>query len=101
MIKHIVLWNLKHPSRPLSECADALEIKTALENMRGKIPGLLSVEVGFDFSGKETAADIALITEFESREALDSYLEHPAHVAVGTVVRPRVGARRMIDFEVE
>ncbi len=100
MIKHIVCWKLLNKTRPLVKNPDAMAIKTALEDLRGKIPGLLHLELGLDFSGKESAGDIILYTEFESREALSAYQGHPAHVAVGKIVRPRTCDRRMIDYEI-
>jgi len=100
MIKHIVYWKLLNRAKPLEENADAMMIKTALEDLRGKIPGLLHLELGFDFSGKDSAGDIVLYSEFASREALLAYQEHPAHVEVGKIVRPRTCERRMIDYEI-
>jgi hypothetical protein len=100
MIKHIVCWRLLNRTKPLEENADVIAIKTALEDLLGKIPGLLHLELGLDFSGKESAGDIVLYTEFESREALLAYQEHPAHVEVGKIVRPRTCKRRMIDYEI-
>ena len=100
MIKHIVCWKLHNRSRPLSENPDAMAVKEALEGLRGRIPGLIHLELGFDFSETESAGDIVLYTEFESREALQGYQHHPAHVEAGKTVRPRTCERRMIDYEV-
>jgi len=99
MIKHIVIWELKNSSSPVSKNEDGLAIQSTLENLNGKIPGLLHIEVGFDCSGSETAGDIVLYSEFTDKAALANYLKHPAHVAVGKIVRPRTCARRMIDYE--
>lgn len=101
MIKHIVCWKLKNKTEPLQECADALAIKTVLEGLVGKVPGLIHSEVGFDYSKTETAGDIVLYSEFESRTALKNYKNHPAHVEAGKTVRPRTYDRRMIDYEIE
>jgi hypothetical protein len=98
MIKHIVCWNLKNRTLPIDENEDALLIKQTLENLKGKISGLLHIEVGFDYSSKETAGEIVLYSEFESKEALASYQNHPEHVAAGTIVKPRTCERRMIDY---
>ncbi len=99
MIKHIVIWKLKNKTLPIEKCEDALAIKAALQALVGKIPGLLTVEVGFDVRGKETSGDIVLYSEFESKEALENYQSHPEHVKVGKeVVRPRTFDRRMIDY---
>ena len=100
MIKHIVCWKLVNRTEPLEENADALAIREALHGLRGKIPGLVHLEVGFDCSGKETAGDIVLYAEFDSREALALYQHHPLHVEVGVTVRPRTCERRMMDYEV-
>ena len=68
--------------------------------MNGKISGLIKIEVGFDYSNSETASDIVLYSEFESKEALASYLTHPLHVEAGKkTVRPFTCNRRMIDYE--
>jgi len=101
MIKHIVCWKLKNRSLPIDKNEDALLIKKTLENLMGKIPGLLHIEVGFDYSGTESAGDIVLYSELESKEALANYQIHPAHVAAGTIVRPRTCERRMIDYGYE
>jgi hypothetical protein len=101
MIKHIVIWKLKNKTLPLEECADALAIKNALLDLAGKIPGLLKVEVGFDFRSKETSGDIVLYAEFASRKTLEIYQHHPEHVRVGKdIVRPRTFDRKMIDYQV-
>jgi len=99
MIKHIVIWKLTNKTLPLKECADALAIKDALENLVGKIPGLLKAEVGFDYRAKESSGDIVLYSEFASKEALENYQNHPEHVRVGReIVRPRTFDRKMIDY---
>lgn len=101
MIKHIVIWKLVNKTMPLEQCEDALAIKEALEGLVGKIPGLLKAEVGFDFRERETSGDIVLYSEFQSREALLCYQDHPEHVRVGkSIVRPRTFDRKMIDYVV-
>ena len=98
MIKHIVCWKLKNRSLPIDKNEDALLIKKTLESLVGKIPGLIHAEVGFDYSNKESAGDIVLYTELESKEALANYQNHPKHVAAGKIVKPRTCERRMIDY---
>lgn len=100
MIKHIVCWKLNKRSEPLHMNEDAQDIKNALENLKGQIPGLIHIEVGFDFSGQTTAGDVVLYSEFTDRESLANYQSHPAHIAAGEIVRPRTSERRMIDYEI-
>lgn len=100
MIKHIVCWKLINRTEPLDQCEDALAIKKVLEDLPGKIPGLITAEVGINTSTAESAYDLVLYSEFESKEALTSYQTHPAHVKAGQTVKPRTKERVMVDYEV-
>ncbi|HEY0681317.1 MAG TPA: Dabb family protein [Steroidobacter sp.] len=92
MIKHIVLWRLKNK-------ADAARVKQELESMRGKIPGLLSLEVGLNFA-EGSPVDLGLYSEFKDRAALNEYADHPVHVPVKQFVGARVSDRWVLDYEV-
>ena len=99
MIKHIVLWRVKGET-PEQKKANALTIKRALEGLQGKIPGLLTLEVGIDFESLAESSDVSLYTEFSSRDALERYHSHPEHELVKPVVRDLRCERRVIDYEV-
>ena len=72
MVKHIVIYNLKEGVD--KESAVAM-IRSVLEPLVGKIPGVTHLEVRRCFSGM----DYALYSEFESRQALKDYADHPLH----------------------
>jgi hypothetical protein len=99
MIKHIVLWKLQDFAEGSVKQQNAFKIKVLLEEMRGKIPGMLKLEVGFNFEISGDAADISLYTEFESREALDAYQAHPAHLPAKKFIPLVRTERRVIDYE--
>ena len=97
MIKHIVIWKL-------NESADkektAQIIKENLEELKFKIDELVDARVGINFNETESASDIVLETVFNTKEDLETYQSHPAHVAVGRdYVRPNVCERRVVDYE--
>lgn len=99
MVKHVILWTLK------AECKDDIEtikagIKTNLEALQGKIPGLMEIKV--NVNPLETSnADVMLDSTFESFEALKGYAVHPEHVAVADgFVRPYTASRTCMDYEV-
>ncbi len=94
MIKHIAMWRIAEPCRE-----NALRIKTALEGLNGKIPGLLHLEVGVDISREGESADVVLYSEFESRQALEAYQNHPAHAEVAPLVKALRSERRVVDYE--
>ena len=74
MVKHIVVYTLKEGvNKP-----EAIEIiRDALEPLVGVIPGLTHMEIRATYQG---GMDYALYSEFESREALEAYAEHPLHL---------------------
>lgn len=74
MITHIVLFKLKDRSPESIE-----RTRQVLQNMEGKIPELLHLEVGVDVLHTERSYDIGLYTKFESLEALQAYQVHLVH----------------------
>ena len=96
MVKHVILWNLKEEANTESV---KMGIKTSLEALKGKIPGLLEIKVYIN--PLETSnCDVMLYSEFESIDALKAYAVHPDHVYVAdTYVRPYTKARVCMDTE--
>jgi len=85
----------------LRDKADAVMLKEQLEAMRGRIPGLLNIEAGIDYLASEQSADLVLVADVESREALDVYQAHPVHQAVVPLIRQAAIARTVVDYETE
>lgn len=94
MVKHIVVYTLKDEFD--KDEAVAL-IASKLEPLVGVIPGLLHMEVRRTYQG---AMDYALYSEFESKEALASYREHPAHLAAKQHFFHMVQSRISADYEI-
>ena len=101
MVKHIVAWRLKDSAGGNDKATNARLVRDKLEALRGRIPGLLRLEVGLDFSGTDASADLVLVTEFASRADLAAYQVHPAHQAVVAFVREVVAERRFVDYETD
>ena len=98
MVKHMIVWKLKDDI----ECKEtvALNIKTALEGLVGKIDGLTKMEIIID-KLPSSSGDIMMDSEFESNDALMAYQQHPLHVEIANgIVRPSVSARLSLDYEV-
>lgn len=100
MIKHIVMWRLREGVHGLDRAGLALTIKEKLESLRGRIPGLLKIEVGIDIERLDTSADLVLYSEFENRAALAAYHHHPLHLAVLPYIGAARSERRGVDYEV-
>lgn len=100
MIKHIVMWNLRGDTDQAK--AGAIELlKRSFESLRGRIPGLLHLEIGVDFSRIDYACDVVLYSEFESQAALDAYALHPEHLRVKQELADLRIARHQVDYRVE
>lgn len=99
MIKHIVFWKLKPEAEGACAAVNAAKAKQCLESLHGQIPGLLHIEVGIDFLRSADSSDIVMYSEFESREALDAYHHHPAHVAIKGFIGAIRCERRVVDYE--
>jgi hypothetical protein len=99
MVKHIVFWKLKDKALGKSKTENARLIKEKLEALNGRIPGLLSLEVGFDFSQTHDSADIALCSTFANREDLDAYMEHPEHTAIIPFIVKTTKELRVADYQ--
>ncbi|SJZ36394.1 Dabb family protein [Treponema porcinum] len=98
MVKHVILWTLKELSEEEKKSVKA-GIKKGLENLKGRIPGLLEIKVVTNGLPGSTA-DVMLDSLFESYEALKAYSTHPEHVAVADEkVRPFTAVRFCLDFE--
>ncbi|MBR8330769.1 Dabb family protein [Burkholderia ambifaria] len=96
MIRHIVMWRVRGDTPAERETASNL-VKTKFEALRGRIPGMLHLEVGLDYSRVDYACDAVLVTEFDSRGALEAYACHPEHLRV----RNELGDLRIARFQVD
>ena len=94
MIKHIVVYTFK-------EGVDKVEavktVASVLEPLVGKIPGLLKMEIRACYQG---GMDYALYSEFESKETLAAYREHPLHLEAKEHFFHLLDKRVAADFEV-
>lgn len=94
MITHIVMFKLKDGSP--DNVAQTVQV---LKNMEGKIDELRSIEVGTDIIHSERSYHIALVTRFDSLEALNAYQVHPEHKKVIAHMSEVREASVSVDYE--
>jgi hypothetical protein len=94
MVKHIVAFTFKDgvDKEPTVKFVAGL-----LEPLVGQIPGLLALEVRPCFQG---GMDFCLYSEFESRQDLAVYADHPLHIAAKDQFFHLLSGRVAIDYEV-
>jgi hypothetical protein len=95
MVTHIVFFSFKNENKQ----ANMVEVKKRIESMMGKIAPLKEMEVGFDFSAKERAMDMALVTRFDDKEELGIYATHPVHLEVIEYIKTVVEYTKVVDYE--
>ena len=98
MIKHIVMWRIKDDCEGSNKRATALLLKEELESMIGKIDGLSALEVGVNVNTSPAAFDLVLITEHHTLRDLEFYQEHPAHLAVASLIKASTKERVVVDY---
>ncbi len=95
MITHIILLKLNDSN---AEAVD--NMKNKLLGMKGQIEYLKDLSVGVDFAHGGVSYDVAMIAQFDSKEDLNAYLTHPAHIEVGKYVEAVQAKVAAVDFEI-
>ena len=72
-------------------------IRSVLEPLVGKIPGLTHMEVRATYQG---GMDYAVYSEFESKQALADYAVHPLHLEAKSHFHHFLATRVAADYEV-
>ncbi|HIX74809.1 MAG TPA: Dabb family protein [Candidatus Parabacteroides intestinipullorum] len=100
MIRHIVMFKLKEFENAEAKQAKLNEIKERLEALIDKIEVLKYIHVDFNCNPAETW-DLILTTELATLEDVNTYANHPEHVAVAKgIIGPVKADRACVDYEV-
>ena len=98
MIRHIVMWDVRGAT-PGEKHANIEKLRASFQGLRGRVPGLLHLEIGVDTSRVDYACDVVLYSEFESQAALDAYATHPEHLRVKKELGDLRIARHQVDYQ--
>ena len=95
MIRHIVLFWLKDKSE-----ANIRETVDILNSMKGKIPGMLTIDAGADVVHSSRSCDICLCETFDTLASLEAYRTHPVHLPVQAHMHAVMERSQSADYEV-
>lgn len=98
MVKHIVLWNFKEELTAEERIVAGEQIKHNLEVLKTQIAGVTELKVEIN-EMEGSNKDIALLSVFESADALAAYQIHPAHVQAGQYIKTVTTDRVCFDYE--
>lgn len=96
MVKHIVIWKLKDELSAEEKIVAKNNIKSMLESLNGKIEGLINLVVGFNY---KQGFDLCLVADYEDRDALEFYQEHPEHLKCKEYIHTVICDRVSCDYE--
>ena len=100
MVRHIVMFKLKPFETPAEKTAKLQEIKIQLEALKDKIDVLRLIRVDFNINPAETW-DLILTTELDTLADVNTYANHPEHVAVAKgIIGPVKADRACVDYEI-
>ena len=94
MIRHTVLFKFKPGFPP----ADKQAWIDGLNNMTGKIPGMLGLSHGADVLNTERSFDYAIVADFETVEDVAVYNTHPLHEPLKAYSFPNSQQILSVDF---
>jgi hypothetical protein len=97
MVEHLVLFK----TTPGATDEQKLRAIEALKTLKEKIPGILDITAGLNFSDRNQGFDIGLAVRFVDRQALEVYLPHPAHRGcVDEFITPIKADVIVVDYEI-
>lgn len=94
MLKHIVFWKLKNDENKQSNMEEMVRLLGSLE---GKIEGLVSLEIGYNFDFSSDY-DVVLNAALKSPAALKSYQNHPEHLKCKEFIKGITVSRVSADY---
>ena len=95
MLKHVVFMKFKASATE----GDIADLEKSLGALPGVIPEIREYAFGRDVLHTERSYDFALVSAFESVEAMKKYQVHPDHVNVLGKVRSMCDSILAVDFE--
>lgn len=101
MIRHVVMFKFLESAEGRTKAENVKLTADMLRALQGEIPTLKASSVYTGAEGADaTNCDLLLISDFDSLEALNEYIVHPKHKAVGAFMRPLRESRACVDFEI-
>lgn len=96
MLEHIVLFRFK----PETTAFTKEKIVTELMALKGKVPSILDISAGPNFSDRNQGFEYGLVVRFADRQGLDAYQVHPDHQQiVHELIRPALDNILAVDYE--
>jgi hypothetical protein len=101
MVKHLVLWKMKPVADERTGKENAEVLVQRLNALKSVIPFAVSIEAGVNFNSAAVAYDVGLHSAFKTKEDLEAYQKHPAHIQIVEWVASGIAeSKAVVDFEI-
>ena len=97
MIRHVVMWKLKDDLTAFEREQLMLEFKLNMSTLGPIVDGIIHIEVIVDILDSSNM-DMILVSEFESKEALNQYQDHPKHKDATKCLQGMASIRSCVDY---
>ncbi len=98
MIVHLVLFKWKEEATSESILATI----EALKRLKSKIPNIIDLSCGKNFTNRAQGFQHGLMVKFRDRNDLESYQNHPAHQeVVQNLIKPILADIIALDYEAQ
>lgn len=91
------MWRVRGDTKAQRQVARE-RVRTLLEGLRGRIPGMVRIEIGLDAGNARQACDLVLLADFVSSGALAAYTQHPEYTRFQQDLEDLLAARFEVDF---
>lgn len=95
----MVMWKLKDSHEGMSKDELVAEFKQRIETLKSAVPEIKTMELGKSFSELPVTYDVALYSEFDSKEDYEVFLKHPEHMNVGKFIRQIRTDVALVEYE--
>lgn len=102
MIKHLVIWKMKPVADSRTGKENAEVLVQRLNALKSIISCAIAIEAGINFNKTSVDYDVALHSSFNTKEDLEAYQNHPAHVQIVNWIKSCgiTETKLVVDFEI-
>lgn len=94
MIRHIVMWKFKDEQEE-----NIIIFREKLLALSNEIPEIISAEVGININAPEKNYDAVLVSDFNTLDDLNKYINNPKHKIVSGFCKSIRVDRVAVDYE--
>lgn len=97
-IRHVVMWQLDGETQEARH-AKAVQLAAALTELQYLVPGIQMLTAGANALEVDGNWDLVLVTDLTDEAALQTYQNHPDHLAVAAKIKAAANKRACVDIE--